>query len=434
MSVSCGEAHTLCLLRNGCVLSWGQNSCGQLGNGPSSLGMLSDAYRPVLLPHFGSLGTALKQDYNVGRFAMRSGNEVYQAKLSQLLTNSTEKIPPSGRVVVCGAFHSVCIDQRGLVYTWGARGSPCLGHNDAAIVGDWNRRINSIFSIAATENRAMVPYELYPWCLTWSMPRCVQALAGGPLQSSLGGYGQEDDATSLGGGSTIGGVSASSEVHVSAKQRVVQVSAGDLCTAFLTAEGKFFLCGTGPAVPSFTPASQTLQDIDPNNNEENNEEMDEKEEVLPTPCLVSSPRCPSDSWLREICTRKASYVSTSGNRLFVVVEEEVISHSLTAPLLRTLMTGTEQSRFNKSTTGSDTDSHSQFDSVFENHGKADCMILASGKVFLCHKALLAQRSPELRDMIIMESPTDHSAGQLVQLLLPELQRDAARGLLHYLYR
>jgi hypothetical protein len=54
LSVSCGEAHALCKLKEGWLLAWGQNSCGQVGNGPSTVGYLSDAFRPVLIPSFRS--------------------------------------------------------------------------------------------------------------------------------------------------------------------------------------------------------------------------------------------------------------------------------------------------------------------------------------------------------------------------------------------
>lgn len=62
------------------------------------------------------------------------------------------------------------------------------------------------------------------------------------------------------------------------------------------------------------------------------------------------------------------------------------------------------------------------------------MILSAGKVFLCHKAFLAHRSPELRDLILMESPTDPMDRSIAQILLPELQKDSARALMFFLYR
>ena len=51
------------------------------------------------------------------------------------------------------------------------------------------------------------------------------------------------------------------------------------------------------------------------------------------------------------------------------------------------------------------------------------------------KAILAARSPELRNMIAMEVPTDKTGwAQPLQLLLPELKSDAARALLFFIYR
>jgi hypothetical protein len=75
------------------------------------------------------------------------------------------------------------------------------------------------------------------------------------------------------------------------------------------------------------------------------------------------------------------------------------------------------------------------DSIFETRGKADCLLIASGKTFLCHKAILAHRSMELRNMIMMEFTTNENYFNLpVQILLPELQKDSARAFLYFLYR
>ncbi len=62
------------------------------------------------------------------------------------------------------------------------------------------------------------------------------------------------------------------------------------------------------------------------------------------------------------------------------------------------------------------------------------MLIASGKVLLAHRALLAQRSQELREMIEMETPSDGvTPDQPVQILLPELHYDTAKSLLVFLY-
>lgn len=42
IAVACGEAHCVCILEGGKLYSWGQNSCGQLGSGPSKAGFLRD--------------------------------------------------------------------------------------------------------------------------------------------------------------------------------------------------------------------------------------------------------------------------------------------------------------------------------------------------------------------------------------------------------
>jgi alpha-tubulin suppressor-like RCC1 family protein len=47
VTVACGEAHCLCLLKDGSILAWGQNSCGQLGTGPTRSGFLKDEIMPV---------------------------------------------------------------------------------------------------------------------------------------------------------------------------------------------------------------------------------------------------------------------------------------------------------------------------------------------------------------------------------------------------
>jgi hypothetical protein len=72
-------------------------------------------------------------------------------------------------------------------------------------------------------------------------------------------------------------------------------------------------------------------------------------------------------------------------------------------------------------------------SFFEQRGRTDCMLIASGKVLLCHRALLAQRSPELRDMIAMETPDDDDFDQPVQILVPELTSLSAKAFLIFLY-
>jgi len=462
VSVSCGEAHALCVLRDGCLLAWGQNSCGQVGNGSSNVGYLSDAFRPVLIPFFGSY--SIGNSKVLDRFIMRSCSDTYDVNLKKMMmevshqtkehvsvdASSTsgegargdEKTVVGAKLVCCGAFHSVCVNETGEVWTWGARGSPCLGHSDSPIVGTWNSRINHIFSISTMESKVMVPYELLDWCLTWSMPRMVRSLAGG----SLSHYYSDRSTSSLPEDASI---STYANTNVSAKQRIVQVCATDLCTSFLSEDGRLFICGTGPTVPRFVSSRPRPDDLDESplgqDDETNNREEDNDDHItsdLQT-TIVSSPRCPSDSWLRELSTRRVTYIAGSGSKMFAVVDEEYAASMVTVPLLTNLLSTAdaeqEQLRslhFSDDSSVSSLGARSNLESIFESRGKVDCMILASGKVFLCHKALLAHRSSELRNMIIMETPSDNnsSSPQVVQIMLPELHREAAKALVYYLYR
>lgn len=444
VSVSCGEAHTLCLLDSGDVLAWGQNSCGQIGNGPTSTGFLTDAFSPVCVPPFGN-----PRKGNGDNFLKRFGGERYEELIRQRLT--AEAIEAC--IVTAGAFHSVVVDTTGRVYTWGARGAPCLGHQDSGLlVNEWATRINSIFSITSSETSCMVPFELLKWTSLWSCPRPVEIMV------------------------KIGEYKVTTTAEYPASKEILQVAAGDFHTAIRTRQGHLYLCGTGwypqtivhlllslflilniilgPAVPHFVPTSRILEDDELYEEELTNEMSNASPEILRMKkklkedeqhsrlaYVVSTFVRPSASWLSEICTRSVSYIAGGGTRLFVQLDEEAISYNFTSKLLRKLngdaISSAEQGEDMTLASTSQTDV-AKVASLFETRGKADCMILASGRVFLCHRALLAQRSAELRDMIVMESPTDGGSTaaerqQPIQILLPELSKDAARALIYFLY-
>jgi alpha-tubulin suppressor-like RCC1 family protein len=415
VDVSCGESHALCRLAHGHVLAWGQNSLGQLGVGPNRLGVLRDAFRPILIAQFGAdpfsecldPSGALNQE-KVSAWRRLLPNETH-FKYSEALGQHQK---PRAKSVFCGAFHSIVIDESDCCWTWGARGSPCLGHGDSRLISkDWAAQINHVFSLSSTEVTTMVPFELMRWCLQWSMPRCVENLRGHHVRHVVG---------------------------------------GDLSTAFLTREGRLFLCGSGPVVPTFDPPSLLLDgegESDPKTALQKSASGDVEPEVRGI--LVSMPRTPSSSWMRELCTRTVKYIGGSGCRLFASLDEEITTRVLTAPLFRKLSSSREKLRHPGSDdSDNDHDEHtkddvsvdsrytdvsSKFNSLFEARGRADCLTIASGHLFLCHRALLAQRSNELRDIIFMESPTDGTEA-VVQVLLPELHSDAARALFYFLYR
>ena len=163
--------------------------------------------------------------------------------------------------------------------------------------------------------------------------------------------------------------------------------------------------------------------------------------------LVSIPRCPSSSWMSAMCTRRYVHVASAGHKCIVVQDEELIVPSLTAPLLHLSTSpvdlaaagdgykseedgegsvGSGRSRYSSTTLNS---------AVFEARGRVDCMLVSSGKVCLVHRALLSQRSNVIRDLILEDTPTEEEEWlvQPTQLLLPELHRETASALVHFLY-
>lgn len=500
VAVACGDAHSLCLLASGHVLVWGQNSLGQLGIGPMRSGELKDQFSPVLLPPFGSsLKDKRRQQYNreLKRFVLVGAGPRYQHRLRYLQNippESTASIggprPIKGRNVVCGAYHSVVQDTSGHCWTWGARGSPCLGHADSKVLGDWGTRISAVFSVATNESEVMVPYELLPWCNLWSTPRRVRAFdtyytQGSSLAqpSSSKSYYHDDYATvdqqyqqafssavdeegnedAEGNGSkenadafldddltiVTSGDDDLASSSSSSRLKIVQVVAGDLHTVFVTNQGRIYLCGSGPAVP---PLHVAASDEDEDNDDETVDVASSQQQAI----VVNSPRCPSAQWLSPVCMRAVRYVSTGGCRLFAIYDEETVSLNLSSALYDSLRSNHRLGGRGGEGEDSEDDNRSgihsmlsslgtsanDFAHVLLQRGRADCMVIASGYTFLCHRALLAKRSPELRDMILMETPQDGdglvdfptSPDTLTQILLPELHRDTARVLAYFLYR
>jgi hypothetical protein len=435
VSAACGEAHALLLTDAGDVLVWGQNSCGQLGSGPNASGFLVDLDRPAAVIPFAHNPNSADLDFH---------GPAYSPSLKQ-------EFSPVRAVSVCaGSFHSCVIDSNLCVWTWGARGNACLGHSDALVLGtdSWNDRImnNHLFhpatataTTSAGSLKIMVPYELMHWVSSWSRPRLVEASIG---------------------------------LHV------ISVAAGDMHTAMLTKSGQVLLCGSGAVVPPYLSA-ETVQKYSGGESEQDWEGEDDEggvsrkasrqqkpmtedrvKEMMSEALVVSAPRRPSASWLSTLTQKSTLYIACGGSHMLALQDCESIAVSLMQPLLKKAMHGqpTHDNTDNADTGDEDNrsllsaQSHysdSSYLSFFEKRGKVDCLLIAGGKVLLCHKAILCQRSSELRDMIEAELPVDEdidsnslnssqqsqlrSEQQPVQILLPQLTVDAARALVVYLY-
>lgn len=416
ISVSCGEAHCLCLLQNGSVLAWGQNSCGQLGTGPTRSGFLRDEYHPVEVHPFVEF-TGVK--------GPKSSSSVNSNRTSSTSMPSSITV----KSVHCGSYHSIVVDVDGYAWSWGARGSPCIGHQDCEIKGDWAKLANSVFPAGTLAVQIMIPYELKDWVSTWSRPRRIETIAD---------------------------------------HEIVQVSAGDMHTGFLTSEGIALFCGIGAVVPPYVPVKamddeyeadeDELDDDEDNDSDTDNENNDNEDNDKSTKSLtaeekrrlrrlskyivtVSNPSRPGNAWLPTLSTRRSKIIAGSGTHCFLLQDEEMISHSLTYQLVRKALSSTKGE--GSILKGEHMDDHSidsflrsddeSIGSFFEQRGRTDCMLIASGKVLLCHRALLAQRSLELRDMIAMETPDDEDFDQPVQILVPELTSLSAKAFLIFLY-
>jgi alpha-tubulin suppressor-like RCC1 family protein len=124
-SVSCGEAHTVVLLNNGSIISWGDNSCGQLGIGISPAGFLRNLIEPKSIhPFISPTSSKVSKD-----------NESVETK--------------SAKLICVGSFHTIVIDSEGGVWTWGARGNSCLGHSIHDLPIAWKEKIPEIFPLVS---------------------------------------------------------------------------------------------------------------------------------------------------------------------------------------------------------------------------------------------------------------------------------------------
>lgn len=412
VSVACGEAHCLCLLKNGTILTWGQNSCGQLGIGPTRSGFLKDEVYPVKLYPFVESTDPIKSSSSSVNSQRSSSSSTYKQSVVH------------AKSVHCGSYHSVVIDVDGYAWSWGARGSPCIGHQDSELKGEWAKVLTSIFPAGTLAVQIMIPYELKDWAGTWSRPRRIETIT---------------------------------------EYEIVQVSAGDMHTGFLTSEGIALFCGSGHVVPPYVPAKamDDEYEVDPDEASDEDEDEDEATDNEATEddelksltvdekrrlkrlgkyiVTVSHPSRPGPAWLPSLSSRRSKIIAGAGTHCFLLQDEEMISYSLTYQLARKALVGRSGSSLKSdliddhsidSFMRSDDDS---IGSYFEQRGRTDCMLISSGKVLLCHRAILAQRSAELRDMIAMETPDDEDFDQPVQILVPELTSSSARAFLMFIY-
>jgi len=462
--VSCGEAHVLCMTEGGELYTWGRNNHGQLGIGCSVSGYLIDLYTPLKVPQFSHRRGAKGMARNPSELSLSSHATTPSEAQAGHKADSTSV---AVRDICCGSTHSLVLDSNNDVWSWGHCGHPCLGHGDSGIEGAWSSRINGIFSGSNQSgsrnngSRIMIPYELVPWCQEWSQPRKLLSM----YEVNVVGLSAGEDHSMFvsdigqiflcGTGPVVPPFITNSFMH---KPKV-----GRSVSSPPSAAG-----GSSGAAGVETIESKTGAEGE---NEDPYEEEEEEvaEEDVPfadrgdsTSALlrqkyakdrfnvVSIPRCPSSSWLPTICTRRFVHIASAGHKCFVIQDEEFIVPSLTSPLLRMsreagAALGEQGDDASTDPLGMGLDDTSVASSRFSNmsmgsttlaaRGRVDCVLISSGRVNLVHRALLAQRSGEIRDLILSETSTEEEEwmNQPTQLLMPELHRETANALVHYLY-
>jgi hypothetical protein len=306
--------------------------------------------------------------------------------------------------IACGTFHSLATDIKSNVWSWGGRGDYCLGHNDSQLTGVWAERCKSVFPTLSTANKLMVPYDLLDWCQKWSVPRLIKSLQFHPEDEHQGdrdGHGRD---------------------------QVIQLSGGDMHSSILFQSGRIYFCGNGPVVsPIQIKVEEEEEEEEGEEGNESkldsnlhlNEAIHELEKKLVT---VTTPRCPSSLWYEKLSVRKIKFVASAGEELtislcssllssiesigtysVVVQDEDMIVSSLTESLLHSATNNsklflTSDLQQDQGTVTSDTTPSTAAAAAAAStlsgqyaalpsigRGKADCMLIAAGKILVAHR-------------------------------------------------
>lgn len=431
VKVSCGDSHALCLMSNGEAYSWGRNSHGQVGVGVSSSGFLKDILSP--------------------RRISFCHNIDFDAKNISSLRYQSTKITH----ICAGMYHSLAIDDNHNIWSWGGRGGSCLGHGDNANIQRQWSAYDDYFNFGSN---IMIPHEMMPWCQSWSSPRGIETFKN--MDTSI-----------------------------------LSMTAGENFSMFLTRGGEVYFTGDNPYMLSdskqdvdsiqsdFNVSRQAMQTNNENNTSDKNTDKDSSKKETNN-SRGSSKSIPTRLFMKgsnivdDISSLKKCVLLAAGSsRVMAIFDGENIAQSLMQGIYRSLLTGksvddvandpdsiystypdnnsssiySSSSLYRKlfPTNENISDSSNQrlvfnddeyddYEAMVTSHANADCVIIATGKVLPAHRAILAARSPVLRDMILLEtkfSAFDSNTidSSILQLFLPELLGDVAAGLLYFIY-
>ncbi|CAM9443167.1 unnamed protein product, partial [Choristocarpus tenellus] len=431
LQVEAGSWHGIALTCDGAIYSWGHNGSGQLGYlvPPESVSTgktrnstanktLHDSWVPVKVEGFGS---------GVGRAPLAGG--------------PVEKEDSRVRAVhiACGAEHSFAIDSTGGVWAWGGEGQASLGlgQPSCSVVGT----AGEIYGPGGTRNNAHT--------------QRIGLASGSGEETNLRFMSLSQErgvAQARAVRAKAQGWAVPRRLSVLDGAGVVKVAAGKSHTAFLTKEGRMFLCGEGAVVMGGDPTAleaacrAELSDTgtDGLSGEGTGSEagighlveagglLPKKEDGDMDPIVMLSalsgptaiPREACASWLPALATRCVTAIACGGQHIIVLAAGDHIGSTLGRNLFSAVQEEALQpfGEENLLSWGA------------RSAAGVDCVLLVAGSYLYAHKIILARRSPVLRDMISEEDRLDDTEdAQLLQLLLPDLRYDVAKGLLEFIY-
>lgn len=136
--IACGNSHTVCLTSDYEMYTWGQSSGGGRSNVIPTLVDLSDiAVPPVVVSKVACGYWSTTAVLNTGR--------VYEWELGCPIKPVSNGLDAeSVRSVSCGGFHTICITDSALVYSWGKNSCFQLARPDVTDFSNIAQPVNII--------------------------------------------------------------------------------------------------------------------------------------------------------------------------------------------------------------------------------------------------------------------------------------------------
>jgi len=233
VAVSAGQYHSLALTADGAVWSWGFGNTGRLGHGDQQYQLLPKKVealahqRVVAVSAADHHSLAIAADGSVWSWGGGAGGKLgHGDEQRQLLPKKVEAL--AGKrvlAVAAGWSHSLAITADGAVWSWGAGGNGRLGHGDQQE------------QLLPKKVEALAGQRVVAVAAGWSHSLAITA--DGALWSwGFGGRGR------LGHGDEQDQL-LPKKVEALAGRRVIAVSAGDVHSIVITADGAVFAWGQG---------------------------------------------------------------------------------------------------------------------------------------------------------------------------------------------